>query len=197
MLSLQVVELQRCSVPSSSDRRIFSRERASADRSSNPLQNSAVHGLGTPSAMSPHHSPVEEHQGYPYHLQQQPYGASTSNGHGSHLGAAPPGGHYDPRHEAAYRNQQQQQQQTYAEVPTVPLGRTRCYWCILSPKLEFVFLDPILHTHLGQESKAFIGTNLLDYVHPDEQAALAQDLMPKVGDAGGVEGSGVFGSITR
>jgi hypothetical protein len=82
-------------------------------------------------------------------------------------------------------------------VPTVALGRTRCYWCILSPTLHFVFVDPILHTHLEEQSKAFIGSNLLDYVHPDERQSLREDLMPKVGDAGGIEGSGVFGSITR
>ncbi|KAM0791790.1 hypothetical protein ACM66B_004053 [Microbotryomycetes sp. NB124-2] len=84
-----------------------------------------------------------------------------------------------------------------SSVPTVQLGRTRCYWCILTPSLDFAFLDPVLHTHLGAESKMFIGTNLLDYIHPDERDALGNDLLPKLGANGGIEASGVFGSITR
>lgn len=82
-------------------------------------------------------------------------------------------------------------------APTVALGRTRCYWCILRPNLDFIFLDPILHTHLGAESKLFLQKNLLDFVHPDEAPALRQDLLPQVGAEGGIEGSGVFGSITQ
>ncbi|KAK4055054.1 hypothetical protein OIO90_003395 [Microbotryomycetes sp. JL221] len=85
----------------------------------------------------------------------------------------------------------------HAPASKIPLGGTRCYWCILTPSLDFAFLDPVLHTHLGAESKLFIGTNLLDYVHPDERDALANDLLPKVGVNGGIEASGVFGSITR
>ncbi|KAM0752942.1 hypothetical protein T439DRAFT_354408 [Meredithblackwellia eburnea MCA 4105] len=84
-------------------------------------------------------------------------------------------------------------------VPTVELGRTRCYWCILTPSLEFAFLDPILHTHLESESSKFIGSNLLDYVHPEEVERLRADLVAdnNAAGAGGVESGGVFGSVTR
>ena len=85
---------------------------------------------------------------------------------------------------------------TPASAPNVPLGRTRCYWAILSPNLDFVFLDPILYTHLGDESRKLLGTNLLAYVHPDEVDSLRTDLLP-TSDAGGVESGGVFGSVTR
>lgn len=83
-------------------------------------------------------------------------------------------------------------------VPEVELGRTRCYWSILSPSLDFVFVDPILHTHLGEEMSNFMGSNLLDYVHPEEVASLKADLVSGGGiGSGGVESGGVFGSVTR
>ncbi|KAI5478202.1 GATA-binding transcription factor [Pseudohyphozyma bogoriensis] len=72
------------------------------------------------------------------------------------------------------------------------LGRTRCYWCIMSPSLDFLYLDPVLYTHLNDEATLLLGTNLLDYVHPDEAENLGKDL---VGDNGIQEG-GVFGSVT-
>ncbi|KAK4050689.1 hypothetical protein OIV83_003415 [Microbotryomycetes sp. JL201] len=99
-------------------------------------------------------------------------------------------------HQSANHNHNTNSHKT-STVPTIKLGRTRCYWCILTPSLDFAFLDPVLHTHLGAESKLFIGTNLLDYIHPDERDALGNDLLPKVGANGGIEASGVFGSITR
>ncbi|KAL8276219.1 hypothetical protein RQP46_011380 [Phenoliferia psychrophenolica] len=83
-------------------------------------------------------------------------------------------------------------------VPDVGLGRTRCYWAVLSPSLDFVFVDPILHTHLADESPKFVGTNLLDYVHPEEVKNLRKDLVSERGPgSGGVESGGVFGSVTR
>lgn len=135
--------------------------------------------------------PIDGSADFAQHLQQLHHNASStngSNGVNSLLSGAE--GHEGYQHSTRQHHQ-------HGQVPTVALGRTRCYWSILSPTLEFVFLDPILHTHLGQESTRFIGSNLLDYVHPDERASLREDLMPKVGDAGGIEGSGVFGSITR
>lgn len=128
------------------------------------------------------------HGDFAQHLQQLHTNASGTNGHPGLLellSGAEGNGHQ------SYHDEQ------HGQVPTVALGRTRCYWAILSPTLDFVFVDPILHTHLGQESKLFIGTNLLQFVHPDEREALGKDLIPKVGDAGGIENSGVFGSITR
>lgn len=79
-------------------------------------------------------------------------------------------------------------------MPT--LGLNRCYWTILSPTLDFLFVDPIFQHHLGPESTKFVGTNLLTYVHPDEQESLARDLSP-TSPSGGIQGGGVFGSVTK
>lgn len=85
-----------------------------------------------------------------------------------------------------------------SRTPTRALGRTRCYWSILSSNLDFVFLDPILHTHLGDESCLLLGTNLLNYIHPDEQENMRDDLVSRESESGGgVESGGVFGSVTR
>ncbi|GAA6039317.1 hypothetical protein JCM8097_003262 [Rhodosporidiobolus ruineniae] len=80
-----------------------------------------------------------------------------------------------------------------------PIGGMRCYWTILSPTLEFTFLDPILEYHTGEWANKLVGTNLLDYVHPEDQAQLREDLMPseEEDEVKGVEGGGVFGSVTR
>lgn len=79
-----------------------------------------------------------------------------------------------------------------------PIGGTRCYWSILSPALDFVFIDPVLHRHLGEDSSKFLGTSLLDYVHPEEVANLRTDLVgDPVTGAGGVASGGVFGSTSR
>ncbi|SGZ01720.1 BQ5605_C033g11162 [Microbotryum silenes-dioicae] len=82
---------------------------------------------------------------------------------------------------------------------TVALGRTRCYWSILSPSLDYIAVDPILDAHLKEQKDRFLGTNMLDYVHPDERDALRADLMPNPGRDGhsGIEQAGIFGSVTR
>ena len=85
--------------------------------------------------------------------------------------------------------------QSQSQSQPIELGRTRCYWAILSPALDFVFVDPILHTHLADECSKFIGTSLLEYVHPEEVVKMSKDLVSEAG--GGVEGGGVFGSMTR
>lgn len=77
------------------------------------------------------------------------------------------------------------------------IGRIRCYWTILTPQLEYVYLDPTLAYHMGEWSNAFRGSNVLDWVHPDEREQLADDLLPKEDRIAGVESAGVFGSVTR
>ncbi|GAA5938109.1 hypothetical protein JCM3775_005344 [Rhodotorula graminis] len=77
------------------------------------------------------------------------------------------------------------------------IGRIRCYWTILTPQLEYVYLDPTLAYHMGEWSNAFRGSNVLDWVHPDEREQLADDLLPKEDRVAGVESAGVFGSVTR
>lgn len=39
------------------------------------------------------------------------------------------------------------------------LGRTRCYWVILNAALEFVYLDPILEVHLGDQVRFVYNPN--------------------------------------
>lgn len=84
---------------------------------------------------------------------------------------------------------------TSSELPK--LGTIRCYWTVLSPALDFFFLDPILESHMGEWANKLHGTNLLDWVHPEERGRLAEDLLPKDDCIAGIEGAGVFGSVTR
>lgn len=81
------------------------------------------------------------------------------------------------------------------DIPKI--GSIRCYWTILSPSLDYVYLDPLLEHHLGDQARQFLGSNLLDFVHPDERDQLAEDLLPKPDRIAGVETAGVFGSVTR
>ncbi|GAA5909516.1 uncharacterized protein JCM6883_003972 [Sporobolomyces salmoneus] len=81
------------------------------------------------------------------------------------------------------------------EIPK--LGSIRCYWTVLSPSLDYVYLDPLLEHHLGEQAQQFLGSNLLDFVHPDERDQLAEDLLPRPDRIAGVETAGVFGSVTR
>lgn len=85
-----------------------------------------------------------------------------------------------------------------SNVNDIPkLGSIRCYWTILSPSLDFMYLDPILEHHLGDFAQKFVRSNLLDFVHPDDRDQLAEDLLPKADRIAGVETAGVFGSVTR
>ena len=70
------------------------------------------------------------------------------------------------------------------------LGRTRCYWAILTPSLEFVVVDPILETHLGDEVGRLMGTSFFEYAHPDDRDLMRQDLL-------GGDGGGLHGSVTQ
>ncbi|GAA5869085.1 hypothetical protein JCM1840_000463 [Sporobolomyces johnsonii] len=84
---------------------------------------------------------------------------------------------------------------TSSQLPKI--GTIRCYWTVLSPALDFFFLDPILESHMGEWANKLHGTNLLDWVHPEERRQLAEDLLPKDDCIAGIEGAGVFGSVTR
>ena len=70
------------------------------------------------------------------------------------------------------------------------LGRTRCYWAILTPTLEFAVVDPILETHLGDEVSKLMGTSFFEYAHPDDRDLMRQDLL-------GSRGGGLCGSVTQ
>ncbi|KZT73143.1 hypothetical protein DAEQUDRAFT_722264 [Daedalea quercina L-15889] len=71
------------------------------------------------------------------------------------------------------------------------LGQTRCYWCLLTPDLQFIYLDPVLAHHLGEQADLLIGKSLLTYVHPDEQASAKLDL------GSVLESRTLHGSVTR
>lgn len=49
-------------------------------------------------------------------------------------------------------------------------------WALLSPDLEFLYIDPVFRSHLGPQADPIIRTRLLDFVHPDEYATAQQDL---------------------
>ncbi|CBQ70334.1 conserved hypothetical protein [Sporisorium reilianum SRZ2] len=84
----------------------------------------------------------------------------------------------------------------------VGLGKTRCYWALLSAdhskghgptgeKLEFVYLDPTLQQHMAEQAAKMVGSDFYDYVHPEERDRVCDD-MQKI-----VESRTLFGSVTR
>ncbi|KAL1747148.1 hypothetical protein HDZ31DRAFT_32602 [Schizophyllum fasciatum] len=77
-------------------------------------------------------------------------------------------------------------------APALPkLGETRCYWALLSADLQFIYLDPVLASHLEQQSDQLVGKSLLQFVHPDEQASAKQDL------GSVLDSRTLHGSVTR
>jgi hypothetical protein len=97
-----------------------------------------------------------------------------------------------------------------ARIQSLPrIGQTRCCqsprcdhtsivlnfyftdWAMLSADLDFIYLDPVLQSHLEEQAESLLGKSLLTFVHPDEQASAKQDL-------GGVLNSRTLhGSVTR
>ncbi|TCD60860.1 hypothetical protein EIP91_009393 [Steccherinum ochraceum] len=71
------------------------------------------------------------------------------------------------------------------------VGETRCYWSLLSPDLRFLYVDPVLASHLAEQADGIIGQSLLAYVHPDEQASAEHDL------GSVLESKTLHGSVTR
>ncbi|KAJ6619698.1 hypothetical protein B0H10DRAFT_2024503 [Mycena sp. CBHHK59/15] len=71
------------------------------------------------------------------------------------------------------------------------VGETRCYWTLLSADLQFIYLDPVLASHLDQQAEELVGKSLLSFVHPDEQASAKQDL------GSVLESRTLHGSVTR
>lgn len=64
-------------------------------------------------------------------------------------------------------------------------------WTMLSADLHFIYLDPVLQSHLEQQAQLLIGKSLLSFVHPDEQASAKQDL------GGVLDSRTLHGSVTR
>ncbi|OBZ72204.1 hypothetical protein A0H81_07797 [Grifola frondosa] len=77
------------------------------------------------------------------------------------------------------------------QIPLPKVGQTRCYWSLLTPDLNFLYLDPVLANHLGDQAELLIGKSLLAYVHPDEQASAKLDL------GSVLESRTLHGSVTR
>ncbi|KAG5647397.1 hypothetical protein DXG03_000467 [Asterophora parasitica] len=71
------------------------------------------------------------------------------------------------------------------------LGGTRCYWALLSSELQFIYLDPVLQSHLEAQAELLVGKSLLSFVHPDEVASAKIDL------GGVLESRTLHGSVTR
>ncbi|EMD34132.1 hypothetical protein CERSUDRAFT_117628 [Gelatoporia subvermispora B] len=76
-------------------------------------------------------------------------------------------------------------------APTPKPGQTRCYWSLLTPELSFLYLDPVLATHLGEQADLLIGKSLLTFVHPDEQDSARLDL------GSVLDSRTLHGSVTR
>ena len=64
-------------------------------------------------------------------------------------------------------------------------------WSLLSADLDFIYLDPVLASHLEDQADLLVGKSLLSFVHPDEQASAKQDL----GNV--LESRTLHGSVTR
>ncbi|KZT56953.1 hypothetical protein CALCODRAFT_496783 [Calocera cornea HHB12733] len=80
----------------------------------------------------------------------------------------------------------------HSKVPNVPpVGKHRCYWALLSESLKFLYLDPVLSTHMADQANALIGTHLLDYVHPEDKDKAVEDLKRVV------RSKTLHGSVTR
>lgn len=62
---------------------------------------------------------------------------------------------------------------------------------MLSADLQFIYLDPVLQTHLEEQADSLLGRSLLSFVHPDEQASAKQDL------GGVLNNRTLHGSVTR
>ena len=64
-------------------------------------------------------------------------------------------------------------------------------WALLSADLHFIYLDPVLQSHLEEQAESLIGKSLLSFVHPEEQASAKQDL------GGVLDSRTLHGSVTR
>ncbi|KAH8100079.1 hypothetical protein BXZ70DRAFT_1025238 [Cristinia sonorae] len=64
-------------------------------------------------------------------------------------------------------------------------------WSLLSPDLRFLYVDPVLASHLAEQADDILGKTLLTYVHPDEQASAKHDL------GSVLESRTLHGSVTR
>ncbi|KZT22369.1 hypothetical protein NEOLEDRAFT_1097775 [Neolentinus lepideus HHB14362 ss-1] len=75
--------------------------------------------------------------------------------------------------------------------PMPKVGETRCYWALLNAELQFLYLDPVLASHLGPQADELVGKPLLAFVHPDEQASARHDL------GSVLDSRTLHGSVTR
>ncbi|KAH0832943.1 hypothetical protein J3R83DRAFT_11915 [Lanmaoa asiatica] len=84
---------------------------------------------------------------------------------------------------------------SFTADPTVhnlpKIGETRCYWSLLSSDLQFIYLDPVLASHLEDQAEHLIGRSLLNFVHPEEQASARADLTEAL------EQRTMHGTVTR
>ncbi|KAL0570212.1 hypothetical protein V5O48_011749 [Marasmius crinis-equi] len=75
------------------------------------------------------------------------------------------------------------------QLPKV--GAHRCYWALLNDRLQFLYFDPVLQSHLETQKDSLLGKPLLSFVHPDERKRAETDL------GGVLSEHSLHGSITR
>ncbi|KAF8962756.1 hypothetical protein BDZ97DRAFT_1092582 [Flammula alnicola] len=99
---------------------------------------------------------------------------------------------YPPHHPIPTSPSSTQSTSYPPDHPSLPkVGQTRCYWALLSSELQFIYLDPVLASHLEEQAELLVGKSLLSFVHPEEQASAKQDL------GGVLESRTLHGSVTR
>ncbi|KAL1413355.1 hypothetical protein Q8F55_001114 [Vanrija albida] len=88
-----------------------------------------------------------------------------------------------------------------AGVP--PLGGVRCYWALLAPtyhndthgnpklELKFVYMDPVLATHLAAQKMSMLQRGVIEFIHPGEREQARNDL------ASAISSDDLQGSVTR
>lgn len=64
-------------------------------------------------------------------------------------------------------------------------------WALLAPNLTFIYLDPVLASHLQEQAHLIVGEPLLSFVHQDEQASARADL------GSVIHGRALHGTVTR
>ena len=62
---------------------------------------------------------------------------------------------------------------------------------LLNASFSFLFLDPVLMSHMKEQADGLIGHSLLEFIHPDEVENARVDLQSVV------ENKALHGTVTR
>jgi hypothetical protein len=80
---------------------------------------------------------------------------------------------------------------TFHSLGSVCTNSQTLDWSLLSSDLHFIYLDPVLASHLEDQAELLIGKSLLNFVHPEEQASARADLTEAL------EHRTMHGTVTR